>query len=58
MECLLGMQNVADLTGWRPLTIYKKAAGGEIPARVRIEKRALLFRKKVGRSPCQALIFL
>jgi len=45
MERLLSVQNVAELTGWSPLTIYKKTAAGEIPGRVRIGKRTVRFKQ-------------
>lgn len=45
MERLLSVQHVAELTGWSPFTIYKKAAAGEIPGRVTIGKRSLRFKQ-------------
>ena len=45
MDRLITVQNVADLSGWSPLTVYKKAAAGEIPGRVTIGKRSLRFKQ-------------
>ena len=42
---LLSVEEVSRLTGWRPMTIYKKAAAGEIPGRVKLGKRSLRFRE-------------
>jgi predicted DNA-binding transcriptional regulator AlpA len=45
VERLLSVHDVSGLTGWSPLTIYKKAASGLIPGRVTIGKRSLRFRE-------------
>ncbi len=45
MDRLLSVQNLADLTGWSPFTIYKKAAAGEIPGRVKLGKKSLRFKQ-------------
>ena len=42
MDRLITVQNVA---GWSSLTVYKKAAAGEIPGRVTIGKRSLRFKQ-------------
>ena len=42
---LLSVHDVSDLTGWSPLTIYKKSAAGEIPGRVKLGKHSLRFRE-------------
>jgi len=36
MERFLTVEDLARITGWRPFTIYKKSAKGEIPGRVKI----------------------
>ena len=36
VERLLSVHDVSALTGWSPFTIYKKAASGEIPGRVKL----------------------
>jgi len=43
-EQLLSVRDLAVLTGWSPLTIYKKSAAGEIPGRITIGKNSLRFR--------------
>ena len=45
VERLLSVHDVSGLTGWSPLTIYKKSAAGLIPGRVTIGKRSLRFRQ-------------
>jgi predicted DNA-binding transcriptional regulator AlpA len=45
VERLLSVHDVSGLTGWSPLTIYKKAAAGLIPGRVTIGKRSLRFKQ-------------
>lgn len=45
VERLLSVHDLAGLTGWSPLTIYKKAAAGIIPGRVIIGKRSLRFKQ-------------
>lgn len=42
---LLSVHDISDLTGWSPLTIYKKSAAGEIPGRIKIGKNSLRFRE-------------
>jgi len=42
---LLSVHDVSDLTGWSPLTIYKKSAAGEIPGRTKLGKHSLRFRE-------------
>jgi excisionase family DNA binding protein len=44
VEKLISVDEVASLTGWRPLTIYKKAAAGEIPGKVKLG-RSLRFKE-------------
>ena len=36
MERFLSVDDLARITGWRPFTIYKKSAAGQIPGRVKI----------------------
>ena len=36
MERLLNVDDLAGLTKWRPFTVYKKAAAGLIPGRVKL----------------------
>ncbi len=45
MDRLLSVEDLAYLTGWRPFTIYKKAAAGEIPGRIKLGKTSLRFRE-------------
>ena len=42
---LLSVHDVSDLTGWSPLTIYKKSAAGEIPGRMKLGKHSLRFKE-------------
>ena len=35
-ERLLSVHDLSEITGWSPLTIYKKAASGEIPGRIKL----------------------
>lgn len=44
MDKLLSVEQLATLTGWRPFTIYKKSAAGEIPGKVKLG-RSLRFRE-------------
>ena len=44
-ERLLNVHDVSQLTGWSPFTVYKKAASGEIPGRLKIGKRSLRFKQ-------------
>ena len=44
-ERLLSVHDLSNITGWSPLTIYKKTAAGEIPGRVRIGKRTVRFKQ-------------
>jgi len=45
VERLLSVHDLSGLTGWSPLTIYKKAAAGDIPGRLIIGKRSLRFKQ-------------
>lgn len=36
VERLLSVHDVSALTGWSPFTIYRKAASGDIPGRVKL----------------------
>jgi excisionase family DNA binding protein len=36
-ERLLSVDDIADLTGWTPGTIYKKAQRGRIPGRCKLD---------------------
>jgi excisionase family DNA binding protein len=36
MVKFLSVREVADVTGWSPLTVYKKSSAGEIPGRVKL----------------------
>ena len=45
MDRLLSVEELAYLTGWRPFTIYKKSAAGEIPGRMKLGKTSLRFRE-------------
>lgn len=36
MEKLLSVRDLSTVTGWSPLTIYKKASQGQIPGRVKL----------------------
>ena len=49
MERLLSVDDLVGLTGWRPFTIYKKAAAGEIPGRIKLGKNSLRFRESAIR---------
>ncbi len=42
---LLSVHDVSALTGWSPLTIYKKSAAGEIPGRMKLGKHSLRFKE-------------
>ena len=44
-ERLLNVHDVSQLTSWSPFTVYKKAASGEIPGRLKIGKRSLRFKQ-------------
>ena len=44
MQRLLSVEDLAQLTGWRPFTIYKKSSDGQIPSRVKLGKNSLRFR--------------
>ena len=46
-EKFLTVSDVAGLTGWSPLTVYKKAANGQIPGRVKLGKSSLRFRESM-----------
>ena len=46
-EKFLTVSDVAGLTGWSPLTVYKKAANGQIPGRLKLGKSSLRFRESV-----------
>lgn len=52
MDILLSVEDLAHITGWRPFTIYKKAAAGQIPGRIKLG-RSLRFR----RSEVEAWLF-
>lgn len=45
MERLLSVVEISKLTGWSPLTIYRKSSLGEIPGRMKLGKRSLRFRE-------------
>lgn len=36
MERLLSVKDLAQLTGWSPLTIYNKSLSGQIPGKVKL----------------------
>ena len=42
-ERLLSVRDLVSLTGWAPITIYRKGSLGEIPGKVRIGKRSVRF---------------
>lgn len=44
-ERSMDVHEIARLTGWSPLTVYKKAAKGEIPGRFKLGKRSLRFKE-------------
>lgn len=44
MEKLMSVGNLSEATGWEKPTIYKKAARGEIPGRIKLGA-SLRFRK-------------
>lgn len=44
-ERLLSVRDLVSLTGWAPITIYRKGSLGEIPGKIRIGKRSVRFRK-------------
>jgi excisionase family DNA binding protein len=35
-ERMISVQEIAHLTGWHLMTVYRKAASGEIPGRVKL----------------------
>jgi predicted DNA-binding transcriptional regulator AlpA len=41
----MDVHGISRLTGWSPLTVYKKAAKGEIPGRFKLGKRSLRFKE-------------
>ncbi len=45
LERLISVREVSDLTGWHPITIYKKGMAGEIPGRIKIGRRSIRFRE-------------
>jgi excisionase family DNA binding protein len=45
MEKLLQAQDVARMARWHLVTVYKKAAAGEIPGRVKLGSGSLRFKK-------------
>ena len=45
LERLISVREVSDLTGWHPVTIYKKGMAGEIPGRIKIGRRSIRFRE-------------
>jgi excisionase family DNA binding protein len=38
LERMISVEELAHLTGWHPMTIYRKAASGEIPGRIKLGK--------------------
>ena len=45
LERLISVREVSDLTGWHPITIYKKGMTGEIPGRVKLGRRSIRFKE-------------
>ena len=42
---LLLVRDLVSLTGWAPMTIYRKGSLGEIPGKVKLGKRSIRFRE-------------
>ena len=45
VDRLLSVQNLSDLIGWAPMTIYRKSLTGEIPGRITFGKRSVRFQE-------------
>jgi len=45
IERLISVREVSELTGWHPITIYKKGMAGEIPGRIKLGRRSIRFRE-------------
>jgi len=45
VDRLLSVQNLSDLIGWAPMTIYRKSLAGEIPGRITFGKRSVRFQE-------------
>ena len=45
MDKLLSVFELSDLTGWHPITIYRKGLVGEIPGRIKLGKRSVRFKE-------------
>jgi len=45
LERLISVREVSDLTGWHPVTIYKKGMTGEIPGRIKLGRRSIRFKE-------------
>ena len=45
IERLISVREVSDLTGWHPITIYKKGMAGEIPGRIKLGRRSIRFKE-------------
>jgi len=42
---LLLVRDLVFLTGWAPMTIYRKGSLGEIPGKVKLGKRSIRFKE-------------
>jgi excisionase family DNA binding protein len=47
IERMLSAGNLADLTGWHVMTVYRKAAAGEIPGRIKLGKSVRFRESKI-----------
>ncbi len=45
MDKLLSVFELSDLTGWHPITVYRKGLVGEIPGRIKLGKRSVRFKQ-------------
>lgn len=42
---LLTVEEVSQLTGWQPMTIYRKSLEGTIPGRIKLGEKSVRFRE-------------
>jgi predicted DNA-binding transcriptional regulator AlpA len=49
MEKFLSVRDLSKVTGWSPLTIYKKSSAGQIPGRVKLGASLRFAESKINR---------